>query len=85
MMENPFDYNRLLAVVENKNYLLSKEISQLWFNLLEQDKHLSIFFALEKGGGIVGINIKEMQELAKKKYLEIKTQYEKLTGIKLPN
>jgi hypothetical protein len=85
LMENPYDYNRLLAIIENRNYLLSKEISQLWYKLLEQDQHFSILTALKEGSGVTGINVKEMQDLAKKDYSELKTQYKELTGIRLPN
>lgn len=84
-METPFDYNRLLAVLEKKNYLLSKEISQLWFKLLTDDVHFKIFSALKKEPLLLSVDFKDIQEKAKKEYSEMKSQYEKLTGIKLPN
>jgi len=34
-MENPYDYNRLVTLFEEKNYLLSKEISELWLKFLK--------------------------------------------------
>lgn len=84
-MESPFDYNRLLEVLEKKNYLLSKEISRLWFKVLKEDGTFLIFSSLKKPDFLISVDFKEMQETAKREYSELKTQYEKLTGIKLPN
>jgi hypothetical protein len=82
-MENPFDYNRLLAIVERKNYLFSKEISESWFKVLKDDKHFHIFNSLKEGSMLTLANFSEMQQITKKEYSELKTQYEKLTGIKI--
>ena len=82
-MENPFDYNRLLEILEKKNYLFSKEITQLWLKVLKDDKHFSIYESLRGGHGLTLFDFKEMQERAKKEYSELKAQYEKLTGIKI--
>jgi hypothetical protein len=84
-MENPFDYNRLLAILEKKNYLFSKEITQLWLKVLKDDKYFSIYESTKGGHGLELADFKDMQGRAKKEYSELKTQYEKLTGIKLPN
>ena len=82
-MENPFDYNRLLAIVENKNYLLSKEISQLWLKVLKDDKYFSIYDSLTGSRNLTLFDFTEMQQKTKKEYSELKIQYEKLTGIKV--
>ena len=84
-MENPFDYNRLLAILEKKNYLFSKEISELWLKVLKDDKHFSIYDSLRGGHGLTLADFNDMQERTKKEYSDLKTQYEKLTGIKLPS
>ena len=84
-MENPFDYNRLLAIVENKNYLLSKEISELWLKVLKDDKFNSIYDSLQGRGYPTLFDFTEMQQKTKKEYSQLKSQYERLTSVKLPN
>lgn len=70
-MESPFDYNRLLAVLEKKNYLLSKEISRLWFEVLKEDGSFLIFSSLKKPEFLIAVDFKEMQETAKKRIFRI--------------
>ena len=84
-MENPWDYNRLLALLEKKNYLFSKEISELWLKALKSDKFFSIYTALKGGHGLTLFDFTEMQEAVKKEYSELKSEYGKATGIKLPS
>ena len=82
-MENPFDYNRLLALLEKKNYLFSKEISGLWLEVLKQDTTSSVYTSLKGGHGYTLFDFTEMQKRTKIEYDELKTEYQKLTGITL--
>lgn len=79
-MENPYDYKRLLNLIEKQNYLFSKNIAESWTKFLEKDIHFSL---MSNKGNTLGVDLKEMQELAVKEYDELKVQYEKLTNIKL--
>jgi hypothetical protein len=80
-MENPFDYEKILAIVENKSYLLSEKLSQSWLKLILKDKYFSLYNSLKKGEGLTGANFGEMQKIAKQEYEELKEKYCELTGI----
>jgi hypothetical protein len=82
-MENPFDYKRLVEVMEKKNYLFSQELSEKWFKLLKKDVYFHIYSSLTDGRGLLLADFRELQETAEKEYSELKTKYEQLTGIKL--
>ena len=84
-MESPFDYNRLLAILEKKKYLFSKEISRLWFKILKENGNFLLFSSLKKPDNLISVDFKEMQEKAKMEYSELKAQYEKLTCVKFGN
>jgi hypothetical protein len=85
IMENPFDYERLLKIMQNKNYLLSKEISQLWFKRLKDDKYNVLSSSSSKTDRPLFVDFREIHERAKKEYSELKAEYEVLTSIKLAN
>ena len=82
-MENPFDYKRMVQLLEKKNYLLSKEVSNSWLEVLKQDKTCSIYTSLRGGHGDTNFDFTEMHKRVKIEYAEIKKQFENETGIKL--
>lgn len=80
-MENPYDYKRLLSIMENKNYLLSEKLSKSWLKLIRADKYFSLYNSLQKGKGLTGADFTEMQQIAKEEYKELKEKYRKATDI----
>lgn len=81
MMENPYDYKRMVGFFERYNYLLSNEISQLWLEFIKSDKYFGLFSSLSKPSTL-NFDLSKMEELVEKEYGELKSQYQNLTGIK---
>jgi hypothetical protein len=82
-MDIPYDSERLSALIENKSYLFSKEISELWFKRVGNDK----FNDLSPNARLptILLDLTELQTCANKEYAALKIEYTRLTGIKLPN
>jgi hypothetical protein len=83
-MENPGDYDRLLSLIETKNYLFSKELTTLWYKTLVYDKMFDMHHTSIKGG-LTLMNFKDMQKRAKEEYVRLCIDYQRLTGIIIPS
>mgnify|MGYP005856551417 CR=1 FL=1 len=84
-MENPFDYQRLVDIIEKNKYLFSTAILEKWYKVLEQDKYFHIHTSMKKGSGLLLVDFRELQNCATREYSDLKIQYQNITGISIPN
>ncbi len=83
LLENPFDADSLQEIFQNSRYMLSKELVGEWLKFVREDEYFAVFDAKKKGSGLLTVDLKDMQQIVKEEFKKIKSDYEKITKIKI--